>query len=68
MHENALGIGNLRIDFEDVLHSTVLAKSCMYMFHQISCIQKNKPIKVYGPLNLCDAFFSLHASCHGTWH
>ena len=29
MHENALGIGDLWIDFEDVLHSTVLAKSCI---------------------------------------
>ena len=30
------------------------------MFHQISCV-KNKPIKVYSALNLCDAFFLLAA-------
>lgn len=43
MHQNALGIGDLGIDFEDVLHSTVLAKSCiatkgLCMVHQISCV------------------------------
>ena len=49
MHQNALGIGDLWIDFKDVLHSTVLAKSwiatkvcaCFIRFH-VSKINQSK--------------------------